>query len=159
MHPYAHNGAHRGLHDLGVETVGRGLGADDVRNSEPVGQPDDRAQVAGVLHVVERQRQPPFELRRMQVVLRYFHQRQRVVGGLQQRKALHVARGDDLHFRAFENPFQCKYPAYAQVRGAQFADEFLSFGDEQSVLRAAAFVGQRADELYFGFCHRCFSMV
>ena len=30
---------------------------------------------------------------------------------------------------------------------------------EKSVLRAAAFVGQRADELYVGFCHRCFSMV
>ena len=43
--------------------------------------------------------------------------------------------------------------------GLFVADEFLPLGDEKSVLRAAAFVGQRADELYVGFCHRCFSMV
>ena len=45
------------------------------------------------------------------------------------------------------------------MRCAQFADEFLPLGDEKSVLRAAAFVGQRADELSVGFCQRCFSMV
>ena len=43
--------------------------------------------------------------------------------------------------------------------GLFVADEFLPFGHEQSVFRASAFVGQRADELYFGFRHRCFSMV
>ncbi len=58
-----------------------------------------------------------------------------------------------------ENPFQREYLAHPQVRGAQFADEFLPFGDEQSVFGAAAFVGQRADELYFGFGHRSFSML
>ena len=159
VYAYPHDSPHRGLHDFGVETVGRGFGADDVRNSEPVGQPDDRAQVAGVLYVVERQRQSPFQLRRPQVVMRRFDQCQRVVGGFQQREPFHFARGDDFHFRAFENPFQCKYFAYAQVRCPQFADEFFPFGDKKSVLRAAAFVGQCADKLYFGFCHRCFSMV
>ena len=144
---------------LGVETVGRGLRADDVRDAEPVGQPDDRAQVARVLHVVERQRQPSPQPLRLQVAAGDFDQRQRVARGFEQREPLHVARGDGLDLGPVENPFQREYPAYGEVRCAQFADEFLPLGDEKSVLRAAAFVGQRADELYVGFCHRCFSKV
>ena len=159
MDPHAEDGPHRGLHDLGVETVGRARRADDVRDAEPVGQPDDRPQIAGVLHVVQHQRQPPFQRLRIQFVTGYFDQRQRVAGGLQQREALHVARGDGLDLRAFENPFQSKQFAHPQVRGAQFADEFLPLGDEELVFGAAAFVGQRADELYFGFGHRSFSML
>ena len=99
MHPHAEYGAHRGLHDLGVETVGRGLRADDVRDAEPVGQPDDRAQIARVLHVVERQRQPSRESPHIQSVMRYFDQRQRVGGCFQQRQPLHLLRADDLDFR------------------------------------------------------------
>ena len=61
--------------------------------------------------------------------------------------------------RPCEHALQREDLADLQVRAAQFADEFLPFGHEQSVFRASAFVGQRADELYFGFRHRCFSMV
>ena len=64
-------------------------------------------------------------------------------------------------FAALEKPFQGEYLADAQGGGAQLPDELVSFGYEQPVFGAAAFVGQRADELYFGFGHGCcrFSIV
>ena len=81
VNPHPQNRAHRGLHDLRVEAVGRSLRADDVGDAEPVGQPDDRAEVAGVLHVVERQRQPPRERPHVQPVAGRLDDRQRVGGG------------------------------------------------------------------------------
>ena len=159
VNPHPQDRAHSGLHDLRVEAVGRSLRADDVGDAEPVGQPDDRAEVAGVLHVVERQRQPPRERPHVQPVAGRLDDRQRVGGGFEQRQPLHVARGDGLDLRPCEHALQREDLADLQVRAAQFADEFLPFGHEQSVFRASAFVGQRADELYFGFRHRCFSMV
>ena len=46
-------GSHRGLHGLGTVGIDGAGGADDVLDAEPVGNADDGAQVAGVLHVVE----------------------------------------------------------------------------------------------------------
>ena len=144
---------------LGLKQSAEASGADDVRDSEPVRQPDDRAQIAGVLHVVERQRQPPPQPLRLQVAAGYFDQRQRVVRGFEQRKPLHVARGDGL------DPGPSNTPSSENILRTERCDprsspmSFSPLGDEKSVLRAAAFVGQRADELYVGFCHRCFSTV
>ena len=84
---------------------------------------------------------------------------QRVRGCLELRDPLHVAWGDRFGLRTLEEPLEGEDPAHAEVRGAQLADELFSLGDEESVFRAAAFVGQCADELYFGFGHGRFSMV
>ena len=45
------------------------------------------------------------------------------------------------------------------MRCAQFADELLALGQEESMLRTAALVGLRADELDFGFRQDSFSVV
>ena len=44
---------HRSLYGLRAESVGRIRTANDVCDTEPVGQPDDCAQIAGVLNTVE----------------------------------------------------------------------------------------------------------
>ena len=49
----AGDASHGGLHGLGVVDVGAGWGAKDVLDAEPVSEPDNGAEVAGVLHVVE----------------------------------------------------------------------------------------------------------
>ena len=157
--PDAEDGPHRGLHDLGVEAVGRSGRADDLPDAEPVGQADDRTQIPGVLHLVERQREPVAQPFGVEPVAGDFDRRQRVGRRFEQRQALHLARRDGLHAGTVEDALQRIDPAHAEVRGAQFADELRALGDEQSVLRAAAFVGQRADELYFGFRHGRFSIV
>ena len=51
----ATQGSHCGLDGFGVVDVGTGAGAHDVVDTEPVGSPDDGAEVAGVLDVVERE--------------------------------------------------------------------------------------------------------
>ena len=45
--------SHRSLYGLRAESVGRIRTANDVCDTEPVGQPDNRAQIAGVLNTVE----------------------------------------------------------------------------------------------------------
>ena len=130
-------------------------GADDLGDAEPVRQADDRAQIAGVLHLVERQHQLPLGRIGPEGMMRDFDQRQRIRRGLQQREPLHFTRRHGFDFAALEKPFQGEYLADAQGGGAQLPDELVSFGYEQSVFGAAAFVGQRADELYFGFGHGC----
>ena len=124
---------------------------------EPVRQPDDGSQVAGVLHFVQRQHQFFVRICRFEVMAGYLHQRQRVVGRLQQRQPFHVVRAYRLHFRSLEHSFQRKYLADSQARGAQFAYEFFALGHEQPVFRPAPFVGQRPDQLYLCFRHRFLS--
>ena len=87
--------------------------------------------------------------------MRDFDQRQRIRRGLQQREPLHFTRRHGFDFAALEKPFQGEYLADAQGGGAQLPDELVSFGYEQPVFGAAAFVGQRADELAVGFGQGC----
>ena len=46
---------HRGLHDLGIVGVGAVFATVDGVDAEPVGNADDGAEVAGILHAVEHQ--------------------------------------------------------------------------------------------------------
>ena len=151
VHPHAEYGAHRGLHDLGVETVGRRLGADHVADAEPVGQPDDRPQIARVLHVVERQHQRSAQLCGIESAAGDLDEGQRVGRGFQQREPFHLFRRDRRDVLACENAVERIDAADAERRGAQFADEFPAFGDEKPLVGAGAFVRQRADESDVGF--------
>ena len=49
----AGDASHGGLDGLGVVDVGAGWGTKDVLDTEPVSEPDNGAEVAGVLHVIE----------------------------------------------------------------------------------------------------------
>ena len=149
--PDAQYGAHGGLHDLRVEAVGRGFGAHDVADAEPVGEADDGAHVAGVLHVVERQHESARGVGAPQVAVRHAHQGQRAAGGLEVREAFHLlgAHGGDLGAR--EEAVERVDAFDAEVGGPQLADQLLAFGEEESRLGAGPLVGQRAHELYFGF--------
>lgn len=149
--PHAQDRAHRGLYDFGVETVGRRLGANHVADAEPVGQPDDRPQIARVLHVVERQHQRPAQLCGIESAAGDLDEGQRVGRGFQQREPFHLFRRDRRDVLACENAVERIDAADAERRGAQFADEFPAFGDEKPLVGAGAFVRQRADESDVGF--------
>ena len=55
MESDAENGAHRGLDDLRIEEVDGVRGGENAVQAEPVGDPEHRPEVAGVLDAVQRQ--------------------------------------------------------------------------------------------------------
>ena len=50
---YVREASHGGLHHFGVVGIGGVLAAIDGVDAEPVGNADDGAEVAGILHTVE----------------------------------------------------------------------------------------------------------
>ena len=157
MHPHAGNGPHRSLNGFRPETIGGVFRADDVANAEPVGQPDDRSQIAGVLHSVERKRQ----------IVRPRAGRQPIAGQLDQsqHRRRRLQRADSLHLLG-RHAFGIDTPrlapvflaatenlAHAEFRGEHLAYELLPLGHEQAGGGTLLFRGERAHEGYFGLDH------
>ena len=77
-------GAHRGLHDFGIESVGRIGAADDVLDAKPIRQPDDCPQIPRVLDAIEYQHEFLVGMYFFQVPCREVKQGQYVLRVLQE---------------------------------------------------------------------------
>ena len=74
METDAENGAHRGLDHLGIEEIHRVRGGKNPIQTEPVGDAQDGAQIAGVADAVQRQIEAFFRHLRRFEVFRFVHQ-------------------------------------------------------------------------------------
>ena len=155
MDPHPEHGTHRRLDDFRIETIGRSGRAENVADAEPVGQPDDRSQIAGVLHIVEQQCQRIAARIPGQVITGHFDERQRIGRRPEQAETLHVAVRDRFGLDAADTgqagSVANEQFAHGEIRSENLAHELGAFGDEQARSGASLFRGERTDESDFRF--------
>ena len=148
-HVDAGNTAHRGLDHLGVPHVGSVFGTEDGLDAKPVGQTDDGAQIARVLHTIEGQIQGLAvqgggiamggQLKHAQHLLGMLQETQLaqlVVGHLH---GTHAMGGD---------PFaNSKEHAGGEPRMKEIAHNLGTFGNEESLLAAVFLLLKLMNEL------------
>ena len=144
MYPYAKDGAHRRLHDFRVIGFDGVFGGEDPVDAEPVGDADDRAQIAGIANAVESedkffgvQSQRRAIVRRFRLGHANHGQGRRRMGQLAD--ARHRLGADIIDVIVGHD---------VKIRLQRLGHKLFSFDDEQTALIAELFLSQRLNLFY-----------